>query len=484
MTTDTGTIRHVRISRRSRRGVIMGLGPLRLATLSCAVPLLVLALVGGGPRTLLLAMPGAGALIAAVFLPVAGRPAVEWLPVTSMWLLRRTLRQNEFGIRPLRPRPAGTLALPGDAAALRVYDDPVSGAAMVHDPHAAWLSAVLRVEHPAFVMLAAGEQNARADGWGRVLAGLCQSGRIVRAQVLEQAFPDSGQGVKAWWRTHGVHDDSAAARSYAELVDTAGPTSERHTTLLTITLDEKRARRTIRAEGAGRRGAAAVLRQEMATLTEAVHAADLTPAGWLTADELATLIRGAFDPPASGSVDESSIGRVLPSAGPMGIVEEWDHLRADGSFHAALLVTEWPRSAVPVDFLHNLLVRLSGVQRSVSVIYQPRPAAVALREIRKDRVGYITDQAQREKLHQLTDFATSQEWADVEQRELDLVSGHGDLGFAGLIAVTAPTVDALQAALATTRQAALQSGCETRLLYGQQSQAFIAAALPFTRGLR
>ena len=483
MTTDTGTVRHVRLSRRSRRGVMMGLGKLRLATLASGVPLLVTALLTAGVSALLLAIPVAGALVAAVFLPVAGRPAVEWLPVTSLWLLRKALRQNEFGLRPLKPRPAGTLALPGDAAALRVYDDSESGAAMVHDPHAGWISAVLRVDHPAFVMLAAGEQNARADGWGRVLAGLCQSGRIVRAQVLEQAIPDSGHGVQTWWRTHGVRDGSVAAQSYGELVDTAGPTSERHTTLLTITLDENRARRTIRAEGGGRAGAAAVLRQEMSTFAEAVQAADLTPAGWLTSAEVATLIRGAFDPAMTASTDESGVGTAITTAGPVGVVEEWDYLRADGSFHATLLVTEWPRSAVPVDFLHNLLVRLSGVQRSVSVVYQPRPATVALREIRKDRVGYITDQAQRDKLHQLTDFATSQEWADVEQRELDLVSGHGDLGFAGLIAVSAPTREALHAALATTQQAALQSGCETRILYGQQSQGFIAAALPFTRGI-
>lgn len=483
MTTNTSEIRHVRLSRRSRRGVIMGLSRLRVVSLSLALCSFMIGLVAAGPTGMLLVLPISAALVVAVALPVAGRPLVEWVPVLVHWGVRRALRQNQFGVRPMRPRPAGTLALPGDAAALRVFDDPVSGAAMVHDPHQDQLCAVLRVDHPAFVMLAAGEQNSRADGWGRALAGLCQSGRIARAQVLEHAIPDSGHGVRAWWQAHGARDGSAASESYQELVETAGPTSERHTTLLTIVLDEKRSRRMIRAEGGGRRGAAAVLRQEMATFTEAILSADLTPVGWLGSGELAAVVRGAFDPALAAMLDDAAVARDLTTAGPVGVLEDWDHLRADGAFHAVLLVSEWPRSSVPIDFLHSLLVRLAGVKRSVSIVYEPRPAAAALREIRKDRVGYLTDQQQRDRLHQLTDFATSQEWADVEQRELDLVSGHGDLGFVGFIAVSAATRDDLHAALAKTQQAALQSGCETRVMYGQQTQAFIAAALPFARGV-
>jgi len=71
----------------------------------------------------------------------------------------------------------------------------------------------------------------------------------------------------------------------------------------------------------------------------------------------------------------------------------------------------------------------------------------------------------------------------LNQRERELVSGHGDLRFAGFLCVTAADEPGLQAARATIEQAAIQAGCETRLLVGQQAQAFTAAALPLCRGI-
>ena len=63
------------------------------------------------------------------------------------------------------------------------------------------------------------------------------------------------------------------------------------------------------------------------------------------------------------------------------------------------------------------------------------------------------------------------------------MAGHGDLRYAGFICVTAADLDALHAARAAIEQAAIQAGCETRLLVGQQAQAFTAAALPLCRGI-
>ena len=53
----------------------------------------------------------------------------------------------------------------------------------------------------------------------------------------------------------------------------------------------------------------------------------------------------------------------------------------------------------------------------------------------------------------------------------------------GLVCVTAPTVDELDAAVAAIEQAAIQESCETRRLVGQQAQAFTAAALPLCRSV-
>lgn len=55
------------------------------------------------------------------------------------------------------------------------------------------------------------------------------------------------------------------------------------------------------------------------------------------------------------------------------------------------------------------------------------------------------------------------------------------LRYTGLIAVTAPTIEDLDAHFAALEQAAIQANCETRLLAGQQAKAFTAAALPLCR---
>lgn len=55
------------------------------------------------------------------------------------------------------------------------------------------------------------------------------------------------------------------------------------------------------------------------------------------------------------------------------------------------------------------------------------------------------------------------------------------LRYTGLIAVTAPSTNELDTAVAAIEQAAIQASCETRLLVGQQAQAFTAAALPLCR---
>lgn len=67
------------------------------------------------------------------------------------------------------------------------------------------------------------------------------------------------------------------------------------------------------------------------------------------------------------------------------------------------------------------------------------------------------------------------------QQESDLTAGHGVLRYTGLISVSAASVDELDAAVAAIEQAAIQVSCETRLLVGQQAQAFTAAALPLCR---
>jgi hypothetical protein len=470
-------------SRLTKRGILLGLSVPQLAALSIGTLTIVTALYTAGASGILWTSPvwGTAAVIAGI--PIGGRKIVEWAPIVSRWTWRAAHDQLTYRRRIVRPRPVGTLSLPGDAAALREWNDPESGAVMIHDPHARTLTAVVAVSHPAFALLDPGEQHRRVTGWGRVLAGTCRSGRIARLQVSERTLPDSGTGLVEWWDRHGIDDDSWAAATYRDLIHRAGPAGERHATTIALSLDLTAASRPVRTQGGGMRGAAAVLRQEMTALTRALRAADLTVGGWLTADELAVILRTAYDPVVGVELERHpDVGRSLTTAGPVAVAESWDRLRTDTAFHAVLWISEWPRSQVFPGFL-SPLVFTNGILRTVSLHYLPVRADQAARDLRKKKTELISDAYQRKRIGQIEDTGATAEYGDLLHQEADLTAGHGVLRTTGLVCVTAPTVDELDAAVATIEQAALQSTCETRRLVGQQAQAFTAAALPLCRSV-
>lgn len=471
----------VKFSRLTRRGVILGLSLPQVITLAVAILTFVGSLYAGGGMVLAWSAPVWGTAAALTWVPVAGRKAIEWLPLSLHWLWRVTVRQMLYRRRVVKPRPAGTLSLPGDMAAMRQYEDPETGAVMIRNPHEQTLTALLEVTHPAFVLLDPGEQERRVSSWGRVLATCCRSGRVARLQVLERTLPDSGTGLAQWWAEHGTHDDSWTSRTYAELIDRAGPAGERHATTLSLSLDMKAAGRAIRTAGGGIKGAAAVLRQEMTTLVTALRSADLKASDWYTPGQLAIMLRSAYDPAIAATLERAGdIGQDLATAGPVAIEETWTELRSDSAHHAVLWISEWPRSMVYPGFLAPILLA-SGVRRAFSLICNPIRSDQAARDIRKKKTEYISDAAQRAKIGQIEDAQQSGEYQDVLQQEADLTSGHGILRYTGLIAISAPTTDELEAAVSDLEQAAIQASCETRRLVGQQAQAFTAAALPLAR---
>ncbi len=478
-----GELTPVKFSRLTRRGVLLGLSVSQLVVLSIGVLSIVWAFYAGGGMLIAVTAPVWLFAAALAWIPVARRPLVEWIPVAFWWFWKITGGQMLYRRRIVAPRPAGTLALPGDTSRLREYEDAVTGAGMIHDPAAATLTAVLSVTHPAFVLLDPGEQERRVASWGRVLATVCRSGRISMLQVLERTLPDSGSGLAEWWATHGTQNNSWASVTYAELIDRAGPAGERHATTLSLSLDMRAAARQVRTAGGGVRGAAAVLRQEMSTLVAALRSADLSPSAWLSCGQIAVILRSAYDPAVAASLERhGELGQSLATAGPVAVNESWSGLRTDSAHHAVLWVSEWPRSMVYPGFLAPLLLS-TGIQRSFSLLCTPMRSDQAARDIRKKKTEYISDAHQRQRIGQIEDASQTAEFHDVLQQEADLTAGHGVLRYTGLVSVSATTAEELDAAVAAIEQAAIQASCETRLLVGQQAQAFTAAALPLCRNV-
>ncbi len=468
----------VRFPRMPRRGLLMGLSTLRVATLAVGVLALTIGLFAAGSIGAALSSPVWVTSAVVTFVRWNGRPAIEWAPTLGHFAWRRATGQTSYRARPERPRPAGTLALPGDAASLRFLIDEASGTAMLHDPHAHTLTAIGLVHHRSFVLLAPGEQAARVQGWSRTLAHLAATGTDTRVQVLEISLPDSGHGILGWWQEHCTAKPGTwVVRQWEDLVRQVVPAAATHRTLVAVSLDLRTARSQIRSSGRGIRAAAAFLRQELASFEAGLRSADLFLTKWLGQSDLAALMRTAYEP---GYEQREQHTLDLADAGPLAVEEHWDHIRHDTGHSAVLWINEWPRVPAPPFFLHALIFQ-PGIRKTLSLTCEPVPAQEALRDIRRARVEYATDSVQKAKLGVLADLSDSVEAADVLDRERALIEGHADIRFTGLVTITAPTHEELEAAIAETARAAIQCGCETRRLYGQQARAFTAAALPLAR---
>jgi hypothetical protein len=469
----------VHFGRLERRGLILGLSAAQTAALGVAVIVAVLAEYTAGASGILLAAPLWGIPAALALVHVAGRPALSWLPVVGHWGIRGGLMQTRHRVRVQDITPM-ELELPGVGRRLRVIEGPGSSAALIHDPRTSTIIAMLSVSGGRFVLADDGAQQRRVAGWGRLLASLCQQPSVVRLQVLERCLPGGGAPVRRWWADHALTDAPWAARVLADLVADAEQVSDRHECFLAIAI------RTSRSGGRGTSPVSlAAVEQQLAAVAEGARAADLDVHGWVTRRRLTSVLRATYDPlgaARSGPGESQDGASTSLLAGPMAVDEDWESIRTDSAHHAVYWVQEWPRSEVHVGFLQPLLLA-PGARRALSLIAEPLSPTKALRDIRRAKVEHAADAEQRARIGRLEDETTRAEATDLVRREQELVAGHGDLRFVGLLTVSAASPAELDAACAATESAAAQALCEIRRLVGQQGQAFAAGAVPLARGV-
>jgi hypothetical protein len=477
----------VKFPHRSRRGILLGLTLPQLLLTSCALALLLVTVVSTGLLGVIALIPLWAVVAVLVAVRREGRSLIDWAPVVVRYAYRRRAGQRLWLARPVtRPRRDGVLHLPGSAASLKVVTpgDSASGAAAVHDPHRHTLTAVARVSSRAFALLDPATQNHNVSAWGRALAGIARTGHVATVQVLERTVPDSGDTLARHWMQHGRPHTPLAGQVYAELVASAGPAAAPHETYLAISLDLTAAKRLISQAGGGLPGAFTVMAQTTTAVAQAARNAGLMVTGWLTAREIAAVIRTAYDPKALAALQQwSPTGRAEAdphAAGPVVQVEEYDRLATDTARHATYWVENWPRVEMGAGFLHGLMFT-AGVRRSLSLIYVPQALEAALQDVQRTKAAIIADASERARRGQVDSEEDSVEYADVKQRERQLIAGHADVALTGLVTVSADTDALLDAACAQIETAAVTAGVDLRRLYFQQPDAFTAAALPLAR---
>ncbi|MBP5936694.1 SCO6880 family protein [Streptomyces acidiscabies] len=472
----------VKFPHRSRRGVLLGLTAAQL-TLTAATGLLLLTVVAArGILGALQLLPVWAVFAAVVLARHRGRSLADWTPVVVRYTLRRVRRQLLWLTRPARrPVKEGVLNLPGRAASLRVVTSADRRLGAVHDPHAATLTAVVRVASRAYALLDPGTQHANVTGWGRALAALARTGQVARIQVLERTVPDSGDALRRYWQQHGHPRATLAGPLYEELIAGAGPAAAPHESYVAISLDMKATRRLIAQAGGGLTGGFAVLGQLAATFDQAARTAGLTPLGWLNARQIASVVRTAYDPAALPSLDawtpEGVPGADPAAAGPVVVAEEPGRITTDTACHTTYWVENWPRTEVGAGFLHQVLFS-AGVRRTLSLSYTPKNIESAMRDVQRRKASVIADASERARRGQVESEADGIEYADIRERERQLIAGHADVALTGLLTVSADTPEKLRAACATVETAAVAAQLDLRVLTWQQADAFTCAALP------
>lgn len=477
----------VKFPHRSRRGILLGLSLPQLVLVSVSLALLLMTVISTGLLGAVALAPLWAASGALVAIRRHGRSLIDWAPIVTRYAHRRRTGQTLWLARPVtRPRQDGVLHLPGTAASLKVVTpgDSANQAAVVHDPHQQTLTAIARVSSRAFALLDPATQNHNVSSWGRALAGIARTGHIATVQVLERTVPDSGDTLTRHWTQNGQPQAPVAGQIYSELVASAGPAAAPHETYLAISLDLKAARRLISQAGGGLPGAFTVMEQTTASIAQAARSAGLQVTGWLSAREIAAVIRTAYDPKALAALQHwSETGRAeadTAAAGPVVQFEEYDRLSTDSARHATYWVENWPRTEMGAGFLHGIMFT-AGVRRSLSLIYVPQGLESALRDVQRKKAAIIADANERARRGQVDSEEDSVEYADVKTRERQLIAGHADVALTGMVTVTAETDALLDAACAQIETHAVTSGVDLRRLNYQQPAAFALTALPLAR---
>ncbi|MFP5376460.1 MAG: SCO6880 family protein [Acidimicrobiia bacterium] len=465
-------------------GVFLGLGVAQCAFLGTGLVASVAA-VSYGVVLPLAAVPALVAT-AASFARVGGRPAWEWLSVLAAWTTLRLGRGRRW-LAPLAllPDEAGRpTPLPPCLDGVTIVDLPWRGRqriGAVRDdgchPHRrrAGVRAGLRRAAPGRAGAPGGRmgrrpQPVRGGGRARHPRGVVGPGRAVGT--------GGAPGLAGERRGREVHDEARA--SYDELLADATATATAHDVVVTLTVARDRL---------GRSGGAdpdAALARVLASSTEALlrgaRSAGLDASDPLSAAELQRALRTRIDPAAArparvGGRLVDRLGMVgAAGAGPMALESSWRHVRVDAAFHRTWRVVAWPRLPVTPAWLEPFL-SAPGVTRTMTVAFCPVSAYQSRRRIERDLVKLESDAATKEDKGRRVDARHRRATQALLDREQELVAGFAEMGYIGLVGVSARSEAELEEAAEITEQAAREAGMELRCLEARQDLAW-ASALP------
>lgn len=487
------TGRMYRLHPPDRTGWMLGLDGPQVLTIGMAAVGAAVALSAGAPPALAILMLAAG--VVGGMARVGGNPVLAQLPNLLRWI--RLHRERSWlatlpllGDQPqLPPALSGQRILAIDGASYG-YPARLSPVAVVDDARSGLVAATFRVAGRQFSLLEPEDQDRFVGFWGDALGGFCRErSPVAQIRWCEWAAPAGIEEHRAWMAAHTDPGDAtaAAAVSYEGLISTAGPLATRHETLVTIAVDRRRVPVERRHNRDRTAAAIETLLGETRLFAARLEAAGLTVTGPLAPGEVARALRSRLDPRTAQHIDvrARTLGEAVAvtpaNAGPLAASLSWKRWSVDGAHHRAFLVADWPRTEVPAAWLAPLLLA-TGAVRSICVTHEPVAPSASRRAIARHAAKVETDMAQRAEKGFRVGALHHRTAAAIAERESELVAGYGEVTYAGIVAIAAPTVEQLERDSADLVQTAASVGIDLRPLNGRHDQA-VAVTLPLARGL-
>jgi hypothetical protein len=323
--------------------------------------------------------------------------------------------------------------------------------------------------------------------WANVLGSfVSETGAVTTIAWSEWAAPAGLDEHRQWLTDHQAeHPLDNVRHAYEQLLAHAGTTLTHHEVLVTVTLDAGRLRRN--ADGATHTAATKALLGEMRLFTQRLEAAGLTVSAPLTPNELARAIRIRLDPHCRQRLDatHAALGdQPAASFEPpvLAAHSAWSSWRADDATHRSFHVSDWPRLDVSATWMSSVLI-YTGAVRCVTVIYEPIPRSRSQRNIIRAAAKIESDTTQRAEKGFRVGAHHRRARQAIEEREEELVAGYPELGYCGIVTVTALRSDDLNQVADEIVQVAAGCGMELRPLHGRHD-AGLVATLPVARTLK
>jgi len=493
---------HFQFPPRSSRGSVLGFtwGQIGLAVAGVIAGVVGLNLLGAGRPWFAGGMFGlAAVLIALGLMRVRGRRVTEWLPILVGALLQGAARQDRYRGAVFAPNSvAAHPDLPGPAAGYvwlpAIAADGMTEIGLLHHRAEKTVTASLLCSGANFLLADTSVQDQRLVDWANVInilgADYGEHG-LVRWALSARAVPDTGNRAQRYLVNRAIDTRSTAYQSLAELTAAAAPTSQRHEVYLTVVFDIQRMSAEISDAGGSDAAIAVVVLDKLTGVEATVAESGVATHGWLGPRAYAAVLRTQFDPADQAVIDmRGASGGGIPAgvsprmAGPTAAEKVgWNVYRHDSGWSQTLWVYEMPRQMVGATWLTPMYTRTT-CRRTVTLVAEPVPAALAQLASRRDKVARAGDETTKRKLRLVRTAREVEEARSVEQIDREQAAGHVRHRYALLVTVTAGGEAQLKHDVRAVKRILGRCGCEAVVLSGEQDQAFAAGALPLARGLK